>query len=103
MNIIQTKYGSFGVGDNGNSGAELYVGNTKVMEFPKVKWWDADSLMDVIEKNIELIRKNEEKRKALTRSDAISTLEELAKVLGNEDKGFYSSRLKQCINRLKAA
>lgn len=104
MNVIQTKYGVFGVEDNGNGGAKLYVGNNKVMEFPKLNWWNSDSLNDAIELNIETIRNNEKKqRNVFSKEDAINTLEELTKVLGNEGKGFYSSRLKQCINKLKAA
>ena len=61
-----------------------------------------------LEKNIELIeerleeRVNNKKNVTITKDNALQVLEQLAQVLGNEEKGFYSSRLKQCMNKLKS-
>lgn len=106
MNTITTKYGTFNVTDNGKNGAIICIGNVKIAEFPKVSWWDLDSLEKAIEENIDLIEKRIEERMntpKVTRDNAAEVLEQLTQVLGNEQKGFYSSRLKQCINKLKAA
>lgn len=108
MNTITTKYGSFGIENNGKNGAMVYVGKNKVAEFPRLNWWDADKVRDAIEMNIEMINRNLAKQTKtdaikVTRDNAIEVFEQLASVLGNEEKGFYSSRIKQCINKLKTA
>lgn len=104
MNTITTKYGTFNVTDNGNNGAIICIGNVKIAEFPTVSWWDFDSLEKAIEENIDLIEKRIEERvntPKVTKDNATEVLEQLISVLGNEQKGFYSSRLKQCLNKLK--
>lgn len=106
MNAIQTKYGEFNAVDNNNGGVVLFVGGKKIIEFPNVAWWNVDAIEKSIEKNIELINKRIEERVntlEVTRGNAAEVLEQLISVLGNEQKGFYSSRLKQCLNKLKAA
>lgn len=106
MNTIATKYGVFGVEDNNNGGTRIYVGNNNVAEFPKLNWWDADKVQNTIEMNIELIKhsqKNQNDGVNVTMDNAVEILEKLASVLAKESKGFYSSRLKQCLNKLKAA
>lgn len=106
MNTIATKYGVFGVEDNNNGGTKIYAGSNKVAEFPKLNWWDADKVQDAIEMNIELIKHNQEKQSesvSVTRDNAVEILEKLTSVLAKENNGFYSSRLKQCINKLRAA
>ena len=107
MNTIKTNHGEFNVVDNGNGGTILYVGDVKVFELPNVAWWNLDALEAAIEKNAELITKriNERVNNALvvTMDNAANVLEQLISVLGNEQKGFYSSRLKQCLNKLNAA
>ena len=107
MNTITTKYGTFNVTDNGKNGTIICIGNVKIAEFPKVSWWDFDSLEKAIGENIDLIEKRIEEcvnrtDVAITKDNALQVLEQLAQVLGNEEKGFYSSRLKQCMNRLKS-
>lgn len=107
MNTITTKYGTFNVADNGKGGAIISVGNVKIAEFPKVSWWNWDSLENAIEQNIEEINKRIEERVnnksvTITKENALQVLEQLTQVLGNEEKGFYSSRIKQCMNKLKA-
>jgi hypothetical protein len=107
MNTIATKYGTFNVTDNGKNGTIICIGNVKIAEFTKVSWWDWDSLEKAIGENIGLIEKRIEERVnrtdvAITKDNALQVLEQLAQVLGNEQKGFYSSRLKQCMNKLKS-
>ena len=107
MNTITTKYGTFNVTDNGKNGTIISVKNVKIAEFSNVSWWNWDSLENAIEQNIEIIEKRIEecfnkKNVTITKDNALQVLEQLAQVLGNEEKGFYSSRLKQCINKLKS-
>ena len=108
-NVINTKLGTFNVSDNGKNGAIISIAGIKIAEFPKVSWWNVDSLENAIEQNAEVItqriaeRVNNTKAVEITKDNALQTLEKLIEVLGNEEKGFYSSRLKQCINKLKAA
>ena len=68
---------------------------------------DCDLLENAIEQHSELIEQRIEERVnkrnvTITKENAQQVLEQLMQVLGNEEKGFYSSRLKQCINKLKA-
>ena len=105
MNTITTKYGTFNVTDNGKNGTIICIGNVKIADLPKVSWWDFDALEKAIGENIDLIEKRIEEHMnthKVTRDNALQVLEQLAQVLGNEEKGFYSSRLKQCMNRLKS-
>ena len=107
MNTITTKYGTFNVTDNGKNGTIICIGNVKIAEFPTVSWWDFDSLEKAIGENIDLIERRIEERVngtnvSITKNNALQVLEQLTQVLGNEEKGFYSSRLKQCINKLKS-
>lgn len=46
---ITTKYGLFGVTDNGNNGTILSVNGNKVCEFPTISWWDKDKLEKALE------------------------------------------------------
>ena len=107
MNTITTKYGTFNVTDNGKNGTIICIGNVEIAEFTKVSWWDFDLLEKAIGENIGLIEKRIEERVnrtdvTITKDNALQVLEQLVQVLGNEEKGFYSSRLKQCMNRLKS-
>ena len=107
MNTITTKYGTFNVTDNGKNGTIICIGNVKIAEFPTVSWWDFDSLEKAIGENIDLIERRIEERVngtnvSITKNNALQVLEQLTQVLGNEEKGFYASRLKQCINKLKS-
>lgn len=107
MNTITTKYGTFNVADNDKNGAIICIGNVKIAEFPTVSWWDLDSLEKVIGDHIDLIERRIEERVngtnvSITKNNALQVLEELTQVLGNEERGFYSSRLKQCMNKLKS-
>lgn len=46
---ITTKYGHFGVTDNGNNGTIVSVNGNKVCEFPTISWWDKDKLEKALE------------------------------------------------------
>ena len=108
MNTITTKYGTFNVTGNGKKcGAILSIGNVTIAEFPNISWWNWDRLENAIEQHSELIEKRIEERVnkknvTITKENAQQVLEQLMQVLGNDEKGFYSSRLKQCINKLKS-
>lgn len=106
MNIINTKYGSFEIVDNGNGGTSLFVGKAKICEFPKVAWWNLDAILTAIEQHHEIIEKRVEERVVeieVTKDNAADVLAQLIKFFGNEQKGFYASRLKQCLNKFVAA
>lgn len=46
---ITTKYGHFGVTDNGNNGTILSLNGNRVCEFPAISWWDKDKLEKALE------------------------------------------------------
>lgn len=104
---IVTKFGEFEVNTNGANGCILTKGDIKIAEFPKVAWWDKDGIEKGLEDNAELIGQRIEERvkknNNISRENVTETLEEVLKVLGKEKNGFYASRLKQCINKLKSA
>lgn len=107
MNTITTRYGTFNVTDNGKYGTILSIGNVTIAQFPNISWWNRDLLENAIEQHSELIEQRIEERVnkrnvTITKENAQQVLEQLMQVLGNDEKGFYSSRLKQCINKLKA-
>lgn len=105
-NFIRTKYGTFGI-EQSNNGTSLFVGETKVIEFPKVNWWDTDTILSKVEKNKDLIvkRVGEAANNAtpkVERENVETILKDVLDVLGKEDeKGFYKSRIKSVINKLK--
>jgi DUF438 domain-containing protein len=102
--IITTKYGVFEVVNNGNGGTSLYVEDTKICEFPKVHWADKDAIDKAVEQHHEVIEQRIKERVnvKVTRENAAEVVAQLIDVLGNENKGFYASRLKQCLNKLSA-
>lgn len=100
MNTITTKYGTFNVTDNGKYGTILSIGNVTIAQFPNISWWNRDLLENAIEQHSE--ERVNKRNVTITKENAQQVLEQLMQVLGNEEKGFYSSRLKQCINKLKA-
>ena len=107
MNTITTKYGTFNVLDNGKNGTIISIGDVKIMEFSNVSWWDWDSLENAIVSDHEEIEKRIKERINncninITKENALQVLQQLYDVLGNEEKGFYSSRLKQCMNKLES-
>ena len=57
MNAIATKYGTFNVTDNGNGGVALYHGEKKVFDHNNIPWWNTDAILDVLDKNKEVIIK----------------------------------------------
>lgn len=96
-----TKFGEFKAENNGNGGVSLYVGDKKIIEFPNICWWDKDAIEKALEKHQPLVEKRLNERCSLVTKDNVTqVLQEVLEVLGNEDKGFYASRIKQCLNRL---
>jgi hypothetical protein len=105
-NFITTKYGTFEIVNNENGGTSLFIGKAKICEFPKVAWWNLDAIETAIEQHHEVIEKRVNERVNevdVTRENAPEVVARLIEVLGNEGKGFYASRLKQCLNKLLAA
>lgn len=105
---IVTKFGEFNVETNGENGTCLFMEGAKIAEFPKVSWWDKDAIEKGLDDNAELVEQRIAERvgkkvNMVTRENVTETLEEVLKVLGKEKNDFYSSRLKQCINKLKSA
>ena len=100
-NFIRTKYGTFGV-EQSNNGTSLFVGETKVIEFPKVNWWDTDTILNKVEKNKRIGEAANNVTPKVERDNVETVLKEVLDVLGKEDeKGFYKSRIKSVINKLK--
>lgn len=99
---IATSIGNFDVMNNGHNGTILYYGGKEVAEFNNVSWWNVDSILNAVENRKKEIQERMRKNaiNGITKENAAEVMEKLVEVLGGEDKGFYSSRLKQCINRL---
>ena len=106
MATIHTKHGEFNAVDNGNGGTSLFVGDVKICEFPKVSWWNLDGLNAAVEEHHEIIEQRIAERVnkiEVTRDNADEVLEQLIALFGKEHNGFYASRLKQCLNKFRAA
>ena len=106
MATIQTRHGEFNAVDNGSGGTCLFVGDVKICEFPKVSWWNLDGLIKAVEEHHEVIEKRIAERVGkieVTKDNAEDVFEQLIGLFGRENNGFYSSRLKQCLNKFRAA
>ena len=103
--IITTKYGVFDVVKSENNGTSLYVDDTKICEFPKVHWADKDAIDKAVEQHHEVIEKRIKERVnvKVTRENAAEVITQLIGVFGDEQKNFFSSRLKQIYNKLVVA
>ena len=103
--IITTKYGVFDVVKSENNGTSLYVDETKICEFPKVHWADKDAIEKAVEQHHEVIEKRIKERVnvKVTRENAAEVITQLIGVFGDEQKNFFSSRLKQIYNKLVVA
>lgn len=103
--IITTKYGVFEVVKSENNGTSLYVDDTKICEFPKVDWWNLDAIEKAVEQHHEVIGKRIKERVnvKVTRENAAEVITQLIEVFGDEQKNFFSSRLKQVYNKLVVA
>lgn len=78
------------------------------MVFTDTYWWDEDNILSQIEDNRDSIinsiksinEQNSSPAPKVTMDNAKELLMELKELLKDEEKGFYSSRLQQCINKL---
>lgn len=103
---IVTKYGTFNIESAFDGKGSMVVSNGGVclMPFPKTPWWDFDGLEGKIGENIEVINKRVKDLSVdVNLNNAAELMQRLVGVLGGAEKGFYASRLKQCINKLNAA
>lgn len=102
--IIVTKHGTFFVNPNGN-GVTLYYYHSgkRVCGISNVNWWDKDTITELIETHKALFEDTDTENTLnyITKDNVKEVLERVAEVLGKDEKGFYASRLKQCINKLK--
>lgn len=103
---IVTKYGTFNITSafDGKGSAVMSDKGGVLLTFPKTPWWDLDGLEMRIGENLEVINKRVKDLSVdVNRDNAAEVLQRLVGVLGGAEKGFYASRLKQCLNKLKAA
>jgi hypothetical protein len=103
---IVTKYGTFNIESAFDGKGSMIVNNSGgcLMPFPKTPWWDLDGLERKIAENIDILNARlKESSLEVSRKNAAEVLQRLVGVLGGEEKGFYASRLKQCLNKLNAA
>ena len=105
MATISTRIGEFNVVENNSGNGSIIFKNGKKVCETDIVWWDKDNLVRAIEANHVLIEeklKEIENAPLVTKENALECLEGLVSVLSDKkDKGFYTSRLKQCINKLK--
>ncbi len=104
--LFKTNLGTFTIQDNGNGGSVILMGNAKICEFPKVAWWNLDAIEKGLDEHRDLILKRIEERveePKVTRENALAVIDKLSEVLGNEEKGFYASRLRQIRNKMLSA
>jgi len=95
---ITTKFGVFEVSPNGDK-TTIFKDSNKVCDV-FIQWWDKDKIVKYIESHKELFD-NVDVMSFIDRTNVKEVLQRVNEVLGKEEKGFYSSRIKQCINRLK--
>ena len=103
---IVTKYGTFNIASAFDGKGSMIVTDSGgcLMPFPKTPWWDLDGLEMRLGENLEVIKKRVNDLSVdVSRKNAAEVLQRLVGVLGGEEKGFYASRLKQCLNKLNAA
>ena len=103
---IVTKYGTFNIASafDGKGSAVMSDKGGVLLTFPKTPWWDLDGLERKIAENIGILNvRLKESSLEVNRDNAAEVLQRLVGVLGGAEKGFYASRLKQCLNKLKAA
>lgn len=99
---IATKIGMFTIEPNTNGGTTIYKNGIKVCVATDIPYWDKDSLIDAIESHKELVlEKTKDEMSFITKDNVKDALVRIADVLGKDERGFYASRLKQCINKMK--
>ena len=99
---IATKLGTFTITPKDTKGTYIYKNGILVCVVDNIPYWDKDGLVEAIETHKELVlEKIGNEFLFITKDNVKQALERVAEVLGKDEKGFYASRLKQCINKLK--
>lgn len=99
---IATKLGTFTIVPKDTKGTYIYKNGILVCVADNIPYWDKDGLVEAIETHKELVlEKIGNEMLFITKDNVKQALERVAEVLGKDEKGFYASRLKQCINKLK--
>lgn len=98
---IVTSLGTFTITPKDTENTYIYK-NSVLVCVVDIPYWDKDKLVKAIETHKELVlAKTENEMLFITKDNVKAALERVAEVLGKDEKGFYASRLKQCINKLK--
>lgn len=98
---IVTSLGTFTISPKDTENTYIYK-NGILVSVVDIPYWNKDELVKAIETHKELVlAKTENQMLFITKDNVKQALERVAEVLGKDEKGFYSSRLKQCINKLK--
>lgn len=98
---IATKLGTFTIVPKDTEITYIYKNGILVCVVD-IPYWNKDKLVKAIETHKELVlEKIGNEFLFITKDNVKQTLERVAEVLGKDEKGFYASRLKQCINKLK--
>jgi len=97
MTTIATRIGTFEIKKVNDKMTSLFKKGHKIADIT-IPWWDSDKLVSAIERNHILI---EDKMKGIDGdNNAVELVDKLIGILGQQEKGFYLSRLKQIKNRL---
>ena len=99
--MIITSLGTFTITPKDTESTYIYKNGILVCVVD-IPYWNKDKLVKAIETHKELVlTKTENEMLFITKDNVKAALERVAEVLGKDEKGFYASRLKQCINKLK--
>ena len=97
MKTIATRIGTFEIKNVNGRMTSLFKNGHKVVDIT-IPWWDRDRLVNAIESHHTLI---EDSIKEIDGgNNAVELVDKLIDILGQQEKGFYLSRLKQIKNRL---
>lgn len=99
MTTIATRIGTFEVKNINGRMTSLFKNGHKIADIT-IPWWDRDRLVNAIESNHTLIEDNIKDFDG--DNNAVELVDKLIDILGQQEKGFYLSRLKQIKNRLQS-
>lgn len=101
---INTKYGTFGVTDNGKGGTILSYNGHKICGFEKIAWWNKDAIENAIKANRKEIKERILKVKSsgvkVTEQNIVEVLEDARTLLGDRNNGYFSRRLTEILEHL---
>lgn len=99
---IVTSLGAFTIVPKDKIGSYIYKNGVLICTANNIPYWNKDELVKAIETHKELVlEKAGNEMLFITKNNVKDALQRVAEVLGKDEKGFYASRLKQCLNKLK--